>query len=251
MDQVHTNTLTSKINTLLTLSQSLQVKPKTSATWSFDHKRFEESISNLKLVRNTIEDNMIAGDQYFTFLQNIFAKSNASRKITEFRITDLQFSNDSSSLENNSNARRINDLKQRFTSELLQALKQESVEPGVLGRADSIISNCLQINELATTNWLSDLFIHNFDRPTIAADILLLAGRLPYQTANPTLVTLAIGGLNHTNIAVQEAAIRAFENWAAPNSLKILENIQVHSEWLRDYLEDVKNDLKAIYSATR
>lgn len=152
---------------------------------------------------------------------------------------------DDSSSENDSNFRRLRWLKNEFSVELIQALRTDAPEPGVIGLADEIVSKNLKINELATISWLNDLYLRYLNNPPVAADILLLVGRLPYEVANPTGVTMAVGGLANRNPSVVESAIRAFENWSNAESLSVLDavKIAIDDQWVVDYLEEVKDDL--------
>lgn len=250
MDQVGFKPWFTTGNALMTLAHPIEVRPKTSAAWLAALRSDQETTHAFQLLQNTAEDKSISSDLYFSNFLSVYPNSEIGQGASSFRLRNFVFSKESSSIENTLNTLRLDEFRDRFTSELLQALRQEPVEPGVIGQADAIITKCLKKNEIATTTWLSELFIDNFDHPMVAADLLLLAGRLSYRVAKPAGIAMAISGLTHKNGAVQEAAIRAFENWATPDCLRILENIQVQPKWLRDYLEDVKRDLKAICDET-
>lgn len=251
MDQIDSRNRTVASSALMTLARPLQAQPKTSANWLFNFRRSEDAATGPQLVRNTAEDKLVTSYLFSNTFRSEYTTSEASQNTTGFGPKKFLVTKESSSVENFLNTLRIEDLRDRFTSELLQALRQEPVEPGVLGQADSIIAKCLNENAMATTTWLGELFIDNFNRPAVAANLLLLAGRMPYQVARPAGITMAISGLTHQNGAVQEAAIRAFENWATSDCLRILENIQVQPRWLNNYLEDVIRDLKVVCGDTR
>jgi hypothetical protein len=50
---------------------------------------------------------------------------------------------------------------------------------------------------------------------------------------------MAVAALSHENTEVQECGIRAFENWETVESLQILENLKVSTEWLQEYIDEV------------
>lgn len=156
----------------------------------------------------------------------------------------------SSSLENAINNARFEEFKKRFSKDLLQAIRADPIEPGQIGAADKLVSTCLNQNASATMSWLNDLFISNFHKPSIAADLLLLIGRIPYDVARSVCVTMALAGLSHENAAVQEAAIRAFENWADIENLNTLKAVEVKPKWLRAYLDEVLADLAQLNETT-
>lgn len=149
-----------------------------------------------------------------------------------------------STVENFLNESRKDELEREFTSALLTSLRQESVSPGVVGQADALVSRSIAQNRLATLEWLNSLYLRFFDNTSVAADLLMLVGRLPYETANPFGVTMALGGLTHKSPAVQEAAIRAFERWANKESLQVLKQVHFQADWLKDYADDVISDLE-------
>lgn len=151
----------------------------------------------------------------------------------------------SSSSENDFNDVLLIRARLEFTSQLLAVLRQNSVEPGVVGPADSILRRSLSRNRSVTLAWLNDLFLENFNKSSLVADLLTLVGRLSYSDAKPNGITMAIAGLSHKDGVVKEAAIRAFEHWASPESLRILESVDLKETWLSEYLEEVKRDLKA------
>lgn len=163
-----------------------------------------------------------------------------------FIVDELQsfWKSRSSSAENTLNEHRLLELKRNFTAALLTALVNETPEPGIVGHADEIVARALATNQMATMTWLNSIYLDNYSNSRVAADILTLVGRLPYERAIPAGPTMALGGLSHMDPAVQEAAIRAFERWADSDSLRILESVNVGVIWLRDYLDSVKRDIK-------
>lgn len=168
---------------------------------------------------------------------------------TEALVSLLRHSNivrnsTSSNVENEANERRLLELRQQFSQSLLSALRQEFVEPGIVSAADQIVSDAIKSNRLAALTWLNELFISNISQPDVASGLLLVTGRIPYKNACPNGPTMAVAGLSHSSAEVQEAAVRAFEHWATPDCLKILENIRTPYAWLSQYIEDVKNDIK-------
>lgn len=145
----------------------------------------------------------------------------------------------SSSLRNDLKSKSFTQFDAEYSQKLLDAIRLDPVIPGEVGRGDDIVAKCLRLNALAASVWLCNLFNKHYSRPSIAADLLLLVGRQPYDPANPNFVTMAIAGLSHKNRAVQEAAIRAFENWGRPEMAHILRSVRDLPGWLQSYLDGV------------
>ncbi len=158
----------------------------------------------------------------------------------------LSTANIEASRENVINIERTRQFCKAFGNDLLNALRDEPVIPGELGLADRILRDAISINAMAAMHWLSDFFLSRFAKsPTIASGIVMLVGRLPYEVANPTGVTVALSALVNKATSVQEAGIRAFENWANHESLKILQSVSVKDGWLKRYLEKVIDDIRS------
>lgn len=151
----------------------------------------------------------------------------------------------SATVENIENERRLLELRTTFSHKILGILRETFIEPGVVSEADTIVYASIQQNRLATQSWINELFIEYFSQPAIAAGLLLLIGRLPYAEAAPTGPTMATAALSHTNAEVAEAAVRAFEHWASPQSLTVLERVQSPHEWLNEYIGSVIEDIKS------
>lgn len=228
-----------------------RVLPKTSSAWATGVKAEPRNGSSVREFQSTTA----ALPQSVALVppESLFQPYTKSDVEPIYRRTvqrHLVINSESSSVENTLNTARLDELQQRFSSRLLLALKQEPFEVGVVGQADKIVKEAIGKNALATLAWLNELYVGNFHRPAIAADLLALVSRIPYPIAGTSGMVMAIAGLSHKNGAVQEAAIRSFENWASPGSLQVLESVQPSAKWLADYLEDVKRDLKGLREAS-
>ena len=156
------------------------------------------------------------------------------------------------SVENKINTERENFLRKRITNHLINTILEESFEFGLKSKSEIIIEDQLNINALATRNWLNEIFIEYFDDEKIIIGILRIIGRFDERIIFPQGQTIALAALNHKNIEIKELGIRAFENWGTSNSIKVLENIGLDVAWLHDYknqvIEDIKEELYVSYS---
>ncbi len=150
-----------------------------------------------------------------------------------------------SSLENKINRKREEELLKKFTPKFLEAIEDEDFEFGYISKSETIIREQLEINALATRNWLNHIFIRNFHNEKILIGILRILGRFEEKTIFPQGNTMALAALSHKNPEIKELAIRAFENWSSINSLKTLKKIKVKPDWLQEYLVDVISDLES------
>ncbi|WP_370309681.1 hypothetical protein [Sinimarinibacterium flocculans] len=143
------------------------------------------------------------------------------------------------SLENSLNESRLSKLKKEFTDRFLRAVHNSPTEIGILGPIDELIAEGIRTNAAVTMQWLGEMYLENFAKPAVATELLLAVGRLSYSVAKPAGVTMAISALSHKCVEVQEAGVRAFEEWGSPESIEILENTKVSAPWLQNYILEV------------
>jgi hypothetical protein len=148
-----------------------------------------------------------------------------------------------SSFENKMNYFRLNQYY-HSTDELLQLIKDTDFEYGFDTPLDFFLREKIQQNSFATKQWLNTVFNENFDNVEIITGILRTIAHLSYDEIAPQGMTMAISALSHKNSEVRECGIRTCENWAHPESLKILKNVEVHEKWLKDYIHQVILDLE-------
>lgn len=146
--------------------------------------------------------------------------------------------------ENAANEKRLDQLRRTFSARLIGSIRDEDFEYGVDTKADAMVREQMKLNKLATKSWLNSLFVENFEDTAILTGLLHIVARLEYLEVYPEGQTMALAALSHSDLRVQECGIRAFESWASVESLGVLENVSVCSEWLAEYLSQVVSDLR-------
>lgn len=213
-------------------------------------KSFEDSFEIEKNTPDSLKD---VDDKLFNiFLEESTVKDYSFKKIQQNLfiddflkiVLDSSVSPDELSIENKINKERDIILKKKMTSQLIETILEESFEFGIKSKSELLIEEQLRINELATRNWLNEIFIDYFDDEKILIGILRIIGRFDEQVIFPQGQTMALAALNHKNPEIKELGIRAFENWGSLNSIKVLENIAIEISWLKDYKNQVIVDLK-------
>ncbi len=184
--------------------------------------------------------------------ENEIKDINISNKANDFLNIFLDFSvlEKDTSIENKINKKREDYLRTNITNQLLEIILEESFEFGIKAKSEILIEEQLKQNELATRNWLNEIFVDYFDDEKILIGILRIIGRFEEHIIFPQGQTMALAALNHRNSEIKELGIRAFENWGSINSIKILENINLKIDWLSEYKNQVLNDLKEELYAT-
>lgn len=195
-------------------------------------------MDKIKLISSTdIDDTQDKHQRNLAVHSNSFKSgmTGTSSALTNFYESDSGIDNN----ENLINALRIADFQRKFTKEFIKLLREEDFEYGIETKTDIFVKEKFQLNALATRSWINQIFIDHFDDANIVVGILRVIARLEYFQIYPAGQTMAIAAFSHENEEVQECGIRAFENWEVYDSLKVLESLQVKSDWLQDYINNV------------
>lgn len=125
-------------------------------------------------------------------------------------------------------------------------LKESIFEYGYSNPAEVFIEDMLGKNGPLSREWINEYFLKYYQFPETTSKVLRIISHLPYEMIYPQGPTMCLAGLLHKSTEVNEAAIRAIENWEAPDNLILLKNIKVKEKWLDDYLKQVICDLEDV-----
>lgn len=157
--------------------------------------------------------------------------------------------NNTPSLENVLNARRLSDLD-GLTDKLVALIYEEEFEYGIENRIDILIKEQMRKNAIAAKSWLNDVYMSRYSDPNIVLGVLRAVSRLDYDDIYPQGPTMAVAAFSHRDLEIREAGVRAFEAWASPESLSVLQAISLTPRWLQDYVDEVTDDLRRIYDVS-
>ena len=146
--------------------------------------------------------------------------------------------------ENKINQNREAYLNEKKTPILLALLREEDFEFGYITRSEELIREQIKINELATKNWINEIFIKYFHDEIILIGILRILGRFEENVIFPQGQTIALASLSHQNDEIKELGIRTFEKWCSIDSLSVLKKLKVETGWLQDYINQVIADFE-------
>lgn len=117
-------------------------------------------------------------------------------------------------------------------------------EYGHSSPAEEYVKKNLLVNSKSCLQLINELFIENFNNHSIITGILRVISHFNFDQVYPNGQTIALASLIHTNAEVRECGMRAYENWGTIESIRVLENIKCHEDWLESYREKVIQDLK-------
>lgn len=208
-----------------------------------------DPLINLMIKKNNITKQF--GEKEFTLESNQFTSKlldykNPSFSLTnryDFSIFPILLRLNLSNIENELNSSRFEQYK-GLTEKLLQLIKDSDLEYGFDSQLDLFLKEKMQQNALATKEWINSVFIEYFDNVDVTTGILRTIAHMSYNEIAPQGITITLAALSHTNPEVKECGIRAYENWANPECLKILRNVDVSEKWLKDYISQVISDFE-------
>lgn len=131
------------------------------------------------------------------------------------------------------------DAKEEFYAEFCCAVNESVFEPGYLSRADAYFVEAVSKYGLYAKSWLNELFLERFHQVQMICAILWVLSHAEYRVVKPFGATMAIAGALHENQEVRECALRCFENWEEPETLNILNCLNIPNGWMKDYLDKI------------
>lgn len=138
----------------------------------------------------------------------------------------------------------LNRNEKQLTTKFLHLIKEEHFEFGYSSLSEKLVGEQLAQNSLFTRNWLNKMFLTYFSQETIIIGILRIIAHFDTTDIYPQGQTMAIAGLSHQSDEIKELSVRAFEQWADDNSIMILKNLKVETQWLQDYINQIIKDLE-------
>jgi len=208
------------------LSSEKKEKEEFSRGDFINHFLIDDSLEDQESIID--ESKVGSGFENIFFISDLFDSPNTDVKVTE----------------NDINNSREYFLNKNLSPELINLINEEDFEFGFISRSEELINNQLEINDLATRNWLNELFISNFNNDGILIGLLRIIGRFDQEIIFPQGQTMALAALSHRNDEIKELGIRAFENWASENSIEVLKNTNIELDWLNKYKNEVISDLE-------
>lgn len=122
----------------------------------------------------------------------------------------------------------------------------DPVEDGVSHAAEEILNEAIHSTPHAAATM--DRLLHLIDGPAnpgLAASALRCLGRLDSPGTTEWRRKLVEAALRHSNVELRDAAIQAAETWAEPQLVPTLRAHEEPEPWLREYLQDVIDDISS------
>ena len=133
--------------------------------------------------------------------------------------------------------------KTRLIAKLYAAFETEPFEDGMYHPAEQIIREALRSGEdQQVLDWLRALSLDTAE-PSFAASILRCLGRQTSPGTDSWRAGIVREGLAVVDVEIRDAAVQAAEWWGDRDIRDVLKSHYEPVAWLRDYIQDVVDDL--------
>lgn len=138
--------------------------------------------------------------------------------------------------------------KDKILREVYSSLNEYPVEDGYLHPLESFFYNYIQDSGHVAVTCIQDIFMEKLssDLP-MAADILILIGRIESEIMFSPGILMSYVGLTQSSPRLREAGLRLIENWR-PRLSMVQSNLESYIQkenkaWLRDYAIEILQSL--------
>ena len=132
--------------------------------------------------------------------------------------------------------------RRTLSNELYRAFENEPFENGIAHPAEQIIERALM--DSRTLDWFVAYCTDEFE-PGFAASVLRCLGRQTQAGNDSWRNDLVRAALASSDIEIRDAAVQAAESWGGEGIVDILKSHEEPETWIREYIEDVIEDLGA------
>lgn len=122
---------------------------------------------------------------------------------------------------------------------VLSMLKNEDIVVGYTSMTELFLQDLLEQNPSLAKEVINRLYVENLENPGRLQKIIEVMSNLDYEGMYPTNTILALGVINNIDVAVQEAAIAAYEKWEDPKNISVLRSTNYTVDWIEDYAKEV------------
>lgn len=129
----------------------------------------------------------------------------------------------------------------QFAQEVWSLINREPVENGFTHPAEKILMEALVHQKKDVIRWIESILEHK--NPYVVADIITCLGRVTEENHPDWAIEIISEALEHSNVAVRDAAAQALESWETSQVLGLLTNHKEKVPWLREYIGQIVTQL--------
>jgi len=149
----------------------------------------------------------------------------------------------------------IREYEQEFTA----MLRGETSECGDINPSEEYFTGMIEKDKEASLQCINKIFMRHYSLDKMDVDLLInilhLLSHFKHSDVSPNAETMAIAALSHKNskdeLGLCKYALKCFDNWRNPEFIKTLKAIEFGSEWLKEYADDIIEELNKISNLTK
>jgi len=122
----------------------------------------------------------------------------------------------------------------QFAQEFWSLINREPMENGFAHPAEKILVEALVNQKEDVIRWIESILEHK--NPYVVAEVITCLGRVTEENHPDWAIKIISEALEHSNVAVRDAAAQALESWETPQVLGLLSNHKEKVPWLREYI---------------
>ena len=140
--------------------------------------------------------------------------------------------------------RTIAYLRENKEQTLIQKINGETIfEPGIINETISYFNTLFSYGRTSVVRWVSKMFVDYYRADRIVKGLLYIAmyDSREFESLDSLM---AMAAISNKNAEVKELAVRVLESNCNLINYQVLLSLDVHEDWLKEYIDDVIRDFQ-------
>lgn len=129
---------------------------------------------------------------------------------------------------------------QQYMEDILSVILQDEFIDGEISKSAIYINKAYSNDEIEYVKTaLMQLYTQNTRNAKILEGIMVMISSVSYDIIEPQGPIMALGLLQHKDLAIRDRAIQCYEQWNSKKGLEALKSLDCHPKWLQQYVEKI------------
>ena len=129
---------------------------------------------------------------------------------------------------------------QQYMEDILSIILQDEFIDGEISKSAIYINKAYSNDEIEYVKTaLMQLYTQNTRNAKILEGIMVMISSVSYDIIEPQGPIMALGLLQHKDLAIRDRAIQCYEQWNSKKGLEALKSLDCHPKWLQQYVEKI------------
>ena len=140
--------------------------------------------------------------------------------------------------KNEQEVRRL--IVEQYKNDILSIALNDHFESGTVSSSENYITTVANDNNVSyICEAFNELYLEYYKNEHVLTSILIMLGTLSYEQVFPQGQTMALGLLQHSDIAIRDRAVQLFERWNSKKGIPLLRKQHSDCTWLQRYINTV------------